>query len=83
VRLLSEVGSPLIRASLDSGSIMSAMGLTPPPTQYAQSGEVHVAYQVTGSGEIDVVFAPGTVSHLGLDLEWPEWVTETERLSVG
>jgi hypothetical protein len=59
------------------------MGLTPPPTQYAQSGDVHVAYQVTGSGEIDLVFAPGTVSDLGLDWEWPEWVTGIERLSVG
>jgi class 3 adenylate cyclase/pimeloyl-ACP methyl ester carboxylesterase len=81
MRLLSEFGSPLIRASLDAGSIMGVMGLTPPPTQYAQSGDVHVAYQVTGSGEIDVVFAPGTVSHLGLDWERPEKVSFIERLS--
>jgi pimeloyl-ACP methyl ester carboxylesterase len=60
---------------------MGVVGLTPPPTQYARSGDVHVAYQVTGAGEIDMVFAPGTVSHLGLDWERPEWVAEIQRLS--
>jgi class 3 adenylate cyclase len=30
-----------------------------------------VAYQVTGSGPIDLVWAPGTVSHLDLEWEWP------------
>ena len=50
---------------------MRRMGLTPPPTEYAKSGDVHVAYQVTGSGEVDMVLAPGTVSHLGLDWERP------------
>ena len=43
-----------------------------PQTKYAQSGEVHVAYQITGSGPIDIVFAPGTVSHLDLDWERPD-----------
>ena len=28
------------------------------------SGEVHVAYQVAGDADIDLVVAPGTVSHL-------------------
>jgi pimeloyl-ACP methyl ester carboxylesterase len=56
------------------------MGLTP-PTQYAQSGDVHVAYQVTGRGEIDMVLAPGTVSHLDLDWDRPEKVSFIERLS--
>jgi class 3 adenylate cyclase/pimeloyl-ACP methyl ester carboxylesterase len=60
---------------------MSVMGPTPPPTQYAQSGDVHVAYQVTGGGEIDMVLAPGTVSHLNLDWDRPEKVSLIERLS--
>jgi len=60
---------------------MRRMGLTPPPTEYAKSGDVHVAYQVTGSGEVDMVLAPGTVSHLGLDWERPERVAWIERLS--
>jgi class 3 adenylate cyclase len=57
------------------------VGLTPPPTQYAKSGDVHVAYQVTGAGEIDMVLAPGTVSHLGLDWERPDRVGMIQRLS--
>jgi len=60
---------------------MRVVGLTPPPTQYARSGDVNVAYQVTGAGPIDMVLAPGTVSHLGLDWERPERVWLIERLS--
>lgn len=41
-----------------------------PQTKYAQSGDVSVAYQVTGSGPIDLVFAPGFISHL--EHEWDE-----------
>lgn len=42
-----------------------------PETKYARSGDVHIAYQVTGEGPYDVVLAPGTVSHLDLDWELP------------
>lgn len=36
-----------------------------PPVRYARSGSVNIAYQVTGGGNgIDLVLAPGTVSHL-------------------
>ena len=44
---------------------------TPPPARsivpqvrYARSGNVNIAYQVVGSGPIDVVFVMGWVSHL-------------------
>jgi pimeloyl-ACP methyl ester carboxylesterase len=33
-------------------------------TRYAKSGEVHIAYQVTGDGPVDLLFAPGFVSHV-------------------
>jgi class 3 adenylate cyclase len=36
--------------------------------QYAQSGEVHVAYEIVGGGDIELVLVQGFVSHL--DLEW-------------
>jgi class 3 adenylate cyclase/predicted alpha/beta hydrolase len=42
-----------------------------PVTRYAKSGDVSVAYQVTGHADIDLVWAPGTVSHLDLDWESP------------
>lgn len=42
-----------------------------PATRYAKSGDLRIAYQVTGSGAVDVVLAPGTVSHLDLAWERP------------
>jgi class 3 adenylate cyclase/pimeloyl-ACP methyl ester carboxylesterase len=33
-------------------------------TRYAKSGDVHIAYQVFGSGPLDLVFGPGFVSHV-------------------
>ena len=28
-------------------------------TKYARSGNVHIAYQVIGSGAVDLIFVPG------------------------
>jgi hypothetical protein len=42
-----------------------------PKTKYARSGDVRIAYQVSGDGPVDVVWAPGTMSHLDLDWEIP------------
>ena len=35
-----------------------------PPVKYAKSGDVHIAYQVIGDAPVDLVLAPGAVSHL-------------------
>ncbi len=35
-----------------------------PKTEYAQSGNIHIAYQVAGDGPVDLVFVPGWVSHV-------------------
>ena len=37
-----------------------------PETHYAKSGEVNIAYQVTGEGPFDLVFVPGYVTHMKL-----------------
>jgi class 3 adenylate cyclase len=37
-------------------------------TRYARSGDVHIAYQVTGDGPFDLVFVPGHVTHI--ELSW-------------
>jgi predicted ATPase/class 3 adenylate cyclase/DNA-binding winged helix-turn-helix (wHTH) protein/esterase/lipase len=37
--------------------------------RYARSGSVNVAYEVTGSGPVDIVLIPGFVSHLEIDWE--------------
>ena len=53
-----------------------------PETQYARSGDVMVAYQVTGEGNpVDLVHAPATVSHLDLFWEFPQGASLVERLS--
>jgi pimeloyl-ACP methyl ester carboxylesterase len=40
-----------------------------PETPYALSGDVHVAFQVMGEGSVNVVYIPGWVSHLELEME--------------
>jgi hypothetical protein len=47
--------------------------MTPPETRYAKSGDVRIAYQVTGNGPLDLVFMPGFVSNLDLWWENPVW----------
>jgi class 3 adenylate cyclase/pimeloyl-ACP methyl ester carboxylesterase len=41
-----------------------------PATQYARSGDYHIAYQTIGDGPVDLVYVPGWISHL--DLYWEE-----------
>src|SRR4051794_26967553 len=43
-----------------------------PVTQYAKSGDIHIAYQVFGEGPIDLVYTPGFVSHLENQWEQPD-----------
>jgi len=52
-----------------------------PETRYAKSGDVHIAYQVTGSGPIDVVLVPGFMSHLDADWDNPTAARLLQRLS--
>ena len=50
------------------------------PIRYARSGEVHIAYQVTGGGPFDLVLVPGFFSHLEVDWEHPDHARFLERL---
>jgi pimeloyl-ACP methyl ester carboxylesterase/class 3 adenylate cyclase len=53
-----------------------------PPIKYARSGNVNIAYQVTGErSAVDLVSAPGTMSHLALSWDEPRTVQMIERLS--
>jgi pimeloyl-ACP methyl ester carboxylesterase len=51
------------------------------PIRYAKSGDVNVAYQVTGEGLIDLVLVHGFFSHLEVDWEHPASRHIIERLS--
>ena len=49
-----------------------------PETRYARNGNVHIAYQVFGEGEVTLVGLPGIVSNIELIWEDPEsrrWLT--------
>lgn len=56
--------------------------MTSPETCYAKSGDLHIAYQVVGSGPLDLVFVPGFVSNLDLSWEMPEWAYFLSRLAA-
>jgi pimeloyl-ACP methyl ester carboxylesterase len=51
------------------------------PIRYARSGDVNIAYQVTGDGPFDLVLVHGFFSHLELDWEHPASRHINERLS--
>ena len=52
-----------------------------PVTRYAKSGDVHIAYQVFGSGPIDLVVVPGFVSHIENYWDHPDLARWLLRLS--
>ena len=57
-------------------------GLTmAPETQYARSGDLNIAYQVTGEGPRDLVYVPGWVSNIELMWEEPAMAHFLERLA--
>ena len=62
------LGLPPPRAA--APAVRKDAGLAPevPAVRYALSGEIHIAYQVLGDGELDIVFVPGLSSHL--DMWW-------------
>jgi hypothetical protein len=51
-----------------------------PETRYARSGDVSIAYQVTGDGPFDVVLVPAFVSHVELAWQVPGLAAYIERL---
>jgi class 3 adenylate cyclase len=52
------------------------------PIRYARSGDVNIAYQVTGDGPFDLVLVHGFFSHLEIDWELPALAHFHERLGT-
>jgi pimeloyl-ACP methyl ester carboxylesterase/class 3 adenylate cyclase len=50
-------------------------------TQYARSGELWLAYQVVGDGPVDLLWAPGYMSHLEQNWTWPTYADLLDRLA--
>lgn len=51
-----------------------------PEIRYARSGGLDIAYEVRGSGPIDVVYIPGFISHLDLYRDLPAFETAIARI---
>jgi pimeloyl-ACP methyl ester carboxylesterase len=52
-----------------------------PETRYARSGDVNIAYQVSGEGPFDLVFVPGYVTHLELHWKMPTFTPFLRQLA--
>src|SRR5438045_2840442 len=52
-----------------------------PETLYARSGDLNIAYQVTGEGARDLVYVPGWVSNIELMWEEPAMARFLDRLA--
>jgi len=46
-------------------------GIKRPETQYVMSGDVSIAFQVFGTGQQDLLYVPGIISHLETNWEEP------------
>ena len=55
--------------------------MEPPAVRYAESGDLNIAYQVTGDGPFDLVFVPGFVTHLEMEPSQPSFTPFVEQLS--
>jgi len=69
------------RRALGYGQIAPALPAVKPETRYVQNGEVNIAYQVIGEGDVDVVFVMGWVSHLEYFWEEPHFAAFLNRLA--
>ena len=69
-----------VRDDLARDEATSGQSAGPVETRYARSGDLSIAYQVAGSGP-DVVFVPGSLSHVELGWETPPMAAIFRRLS--
>lgn len=53
-----------------------------PETRYARSGDVHIAYSISGDGPLDLVFVPGWASNLETTWEYGPAAAFLERLGT-
>ena len=52
-----------------------------PETKYADSHGLSIAYQVMGEGDVDLIIAPGLISHVELLHEFPGYTRYLRRLA--
>jgi pimeloyl-ACP methyl ester carboxylesterase len=54
--------------------------MSSPPTRYARSGDLSIAYQVVGDGPVDLVLVQGFATHLDVQWEAPAFRQFFERI---
>ena len=54
--------------------------MEPIRTRYAKNGDINVAYQVFGEGDVDLVFVPGFISHIENYWDEPRFAQWLRRL---
>jgi pimeloyl-ACP methyl ester carboxylesterase len=60
---------------------LTFVGDNEPEIGYARSGDVHIAYTVTGDGPLDLVLVEGYFTHLGIMWEQPAYRRWVHRLA--
>ena len=69
---------PAVRAQ---GPLVTTLAAVRPRVRYAHSGNVNIAYEVVGSGPVDLIFVMGWVSHLEYFWNEPSFARFLNRLS--
>jgi len=69
-----------IGVHIDKAAKLGSSNLVKPVTQYTKSGRINIAYQVFGSGPIDLVYIPGWVSNIDWMWACPELVNFLQEL---
>ena len=59
----------------------SALAAYTPETHYVKNGDVNIAYQTLGNGDLDIVFVMGWVSHLEYFWKHPSFASFLNRLA--
>lgn len=67
--------------NLQLTSARSALPAFKPETHYVQNGDVNIAYQTVGEGDLDIVFVMGWVSHLEYFWKEPHFAAFLNRLA--
>ncbi len=70
---------PMVHGGRGAPPMLS--GAKIPETRYVQNGDVNIAYQVVGEGELDIVFVMGWVSHLEYFWAEPHFAAFLYRLA--
>lgn len=71
----------LAHTSLPPNQTNFALNSFTPETRYAQNGDVNIAYQVIGDGDLDIVFVMGWISHLEYFWKHPSFASFLNRLA--